>query len=105
MCGPEPQGVSEAAKEGPWQPVSLRLAMGSGAETRQDGVSAALTGGGTRAQLWKGYQLQAGWQADSPCPHGSDGPAWPTHILVYWSHLAQASDPMLPSVSDMLALL
>lgn len=46
MCGSEPQGVSEAAKEGPWQPVSLRLAMGCGTETRQDGVPAALTGGG-----------------------------------------------------------
>lgn len=88
-CGPEPQGVTEQAKEEPWQPMSPRMAMGSGAETEQDGVPAALTGGRRWARLCKGYQLQAGGQAETPCPHGSDGPAWPTALYTGHTLLGQ----------------
>lgn len=58
-------------------------------QNEQDGVPAALTGGRRGARLCKGYQLQAGGQAETPCPHGSDGPAWPTALYTGHTLLGQ----------------
>lgn len=41
--------------------------------------------GPTRAGLWEGHQLQVRWQADTPCPHGSEGPALcGLHSRTFW---------------------
>lgn len=87
-CGPEPQGVIEQAKEEPWQPMSRRMAMGSGAERarRSACCSDRWTERGTAVQR---LPAPSRGQTETPCPHGSDGPAWPTALYTGHTLLGQ----------------